>query len=331
MKTEWLRRSIWIAGGAFVVASAAGVFLFIQGWGRPAQMPSAPVDPALVKPAQNSATPSAADDDAVLKRMGGGPAPESRPAAAPVGVCPLKLMATFVEADPKACQAIVRDAAGRQCLVGVGDVVSKFKIVRITLEGVVVNGGAGDVEIKIVSAGVDRPAAPAAPAVASAPVVPAPPPVAPAPASGAPAVAPAGAAIPQPPPHVVQKQRRHIVTPASRAEALAIHETFAVTPQQLIFYARNLVPLMAQVELAPHKGADGEIDGLKIVKMVPSAIAARRGFQEGDVVTSAYKTPLAAASQVPDLVEKILKDAPASVTVTVLRDGQMLDLVYDLH
>lgn len=303
MRTDALRRPVWLVGWAlFGAAAVLAVVLFGTDWARPHEPPWLSQPWTGLETAPKTAPRRAADYSVIWKRM----APPAPPAPSAPGPKPppevqntYEVVATFSESQAASSYAVLRDRTRRQRLIRVGDRIGGMEILAITPDGVLVSRAGVQTFLKRVTGGTGS--GPLAAALGR---------------SRTPAVS-----VPAP-----ETSSRSVP-----AEEFDWEDPFMLTREQLGTYVANLPTLLAQVQVRMHYDAEGKADGLQIVSLQPQSVAAQRGLKVGDVVKSVYDTPLTDLRQVPPLAYRILEDDPAFVDVLIERDGEEQELIYEVR
>lgn len=91
---------------------------------------------------------------------------------------------------------------------------------------------------------------------------------------------------------------------------------------------RTMGELMATLRALPHVGADGGVDGYRIVGVSRDGSAAALGIQNGDVITAVDEHPLTDVSAAVDALA-ILRTA-SHATLHVVRRGQPIAIEYEV-
>ncbi len=313
MRIESLRRPLWVAGAlTFAAVALLPTLYLVEGW-RHVETPAVLGDDlSRLQRAQAVALLRPSDDAVIWRRLGGRITVAAVKTLAVGGNAGLETLATFYEEDQQFCGAILRDRARRQYLVKVGETIQGWRVARITTEGVAISQGGAEFFIKLPSAAVMAVAAVLAEN-----------PVAAAPAPQARADADTSARIPAAAPLVASQ--------SAAPEAPQAADPNVVSRVQLQLYVRRLGSILAQGQLAPEHNAAGEVVGLRVAKLDDNAVAAARGFKQGDLIREVYSTKLTDVSQLPILARQIWAENPPTITVLVNRDGQDQQVVYRLQ
>lgn len=91
----------------------------------------------------------------------------------------------------------------------------------------------------------------------------------------------------------------------------------------------NMASLFTQIRAIPNIGADGSSDGFKLSEIQPGSLFQQIGLQDGDVLTSVEGQSVSNPMRAMELLSNLQQQS--SVDVTVMRNGQPLQLHYNIH
>lgn len=92
---------------------------------------------------------------------------------------------------------------------------------------------------------------------------------------------------------------------------------------------KNMASLFTQIRAIPNIGANGRSDGFKLSQIQPGSIFQQVGLQDGDVLTSVEGHSVSNPMRAMQLLNT-LRDR-SSINLTVTRNGQPVQLHYDIH
>jgi type II secretion system protein C len=91
----------------------------------------------------------------------------------------------------------------------------------------------------------------------------------------------------------------------------------------------NMASLFTQIRAIPNVGADGSSNGFKLSEIQPGSIFQQIGLQDGDILTSVEGQSVSDPARAMQLLSS-LRDQ-SSVNLTVVRNGEPLQLHYNIH
>ncbi len=91
----------------------------------------------------------------------------------------------------------------------------------------------------------------------------------------------------------------------------------------------NMASLFTQIRAIPDIGADGTSNGFKLSEIQPGSLFQQIGLQDGDILTSVEGQSVSDPARAMQLLASLRQQS--SVDVTVLRNGQPLQLHYNIH
>ncbi len=104
---------------------------------------------------------------------------------------------------------------------------------------------------------------------------------------------------------------------------------FAVDRLALNDKLNNMASLFTQIRAIPNIGADGSSNGFRLSEIQPGSIFQQIGLHDGDILTSVDGQTVSDPARALQLLGT-LHDR-STVNLTVLRNGQPLQLHYDIH
>jgi general secretion pathway protein C len=104
---------------------------------------------------------------------------------------------------------------------------------------------------------------------------------------------------------------------------------YAVNRSALNSNLKNMASLFTQIRAIPNIGANGRSDGFKLSEIQPNSIFQQIGLQDGDVLTNVEGQSVSNPMRAMQLLSS-LRDR-SSINVTVLRNGQPIQLQYNIH
>lgn len=104
---------------------------------------------------------------------------------------------------------------------------------------------------------------------------------------------------------------------------------FAIDRSDLNNHLQNMASLFTQIRAVPNLGADGSSNGFKLSEIQPGSIFQEVGLHDGDILTSVNGQGVSDPARAMQLLGQ-LRDQ-SSINLTVLRNGQPLQLHYYIH
>jgi general secretion pathway protein C len=91
----------------------------------------------------------------------------------------------------------------------------------------------------------------------------------------------------------------------------------------------NMAALFTQVRAVPNLGPDGQSHGFKLSEIQPDSIFQQIGLRDGDVLTGVSGQTVGDPAKAMELLTTLRNQN--SISVTVMRDGQPVQLQYNIH
>ncbi|HZO83026.1 MAG TPA: type II secretion system protein GspC [Candidatus Binataceae bacterium] len=104
---------------------------------------------------------------------------------------------------------------------------------------------------------------------------------------------------------------------------------FAVDRLTLNDNLRNMASLFTQIRAIPNIGADGSSDGFRLSEIQPGSIFDQVGLHDGDILTSVDGQTVSDPARAMQMLGSLRNQS--TINLTVLRNGQPLQLHYDIH
>jgi general secretion pathway protein C len=91
----------------------------------------------------------------------------------------------------------------------------------------------------------------------------------------------------------------------------------------------NMASLFTQVRAIPNLGPDGQSHGFKLSEIQPDSIFQQIGLRDGDVLTGVGGQSVGDPAKAMQLLATLRNQN--SISLTVMRDGQPVQLQYNIH